>query len=221
MITTFNTVFQQSSVSVLLFYDGSTPPSGIFDAFLSTPQLTADVGTRSLSSLVKAAPSDVNSGTRGLFNMIGVSKFTPSLIAQVANQSTYWGTHYTTSDEAVFISVDVEPFHSSYFSHSKGGAYPHDPSKPLFPLLLNYAWLLPSSDAYFKAVSKESARVLLNQAISEGQNIAGSNQIVYSNYVLPDTPLASMFGSNVARLQKIKKQYDPLNVMGLAGGFKF
>jgi hypothetical protein len=63
--------------------------------------------------------------------------------------------------------------------------------------------------------------VLLDTAVSEGQNVAGANQIVYSNYALPDTPLEMMFGSNVAQLKEIKAEYDPQNVMGLAGGFKF
>lgn len=124
-------------------------------------------------------------------------------------------------DLGFFISVDAEPFLPSYFEHSKGGAYPHAPSMPLLPIFINFAWVLSVSDPIFVAASKECARVLLDQAIREGQNVSGANQIIYSNYALSDTPLEMMFGDNVGRLRKIKQQYDPQNVMGLAGGFRF
>jgi len=222
IITTFNTIVTAPGVSLLVFYDGPTPPSGIFDTFLSIPHFTSDVSTRSFTSLVAASPANATSGTRAVFSSIGVLELTPSLVAQVANQSKYWGANLATLlDTGLFISVDVEPFHPSYFSHSKGGAYPHSPSLPLLPLFVYFAWALPTSDPYFLAAIKESTRVLLDQAAAEGQNVIGDNQIVYSNYALPDTPLSELFGGNVDRLKSIKQTYDPQNVMGLAGGFKF
>lgn len=122
-------------------------------------------------------------------------------------------------DSGVFITV--EPFSPSYFAKSKGGAYPHDSSLPLIPLFFYFAWEPSTSDEFFLSAIQESASLLLNQAIAEGQNVSGPNQIIYSNYALPDTPLSQMFGSNVARLRSIKQEYDPENVMGLAGGFRF
>lgn len=44
---------------------------------------------------------------------------------------------------------------------------------------------------------------------------------LYGNYALADIPLEAMYGMNVERLRRIKKEVDPENVMGLAGGFKF
>ena len=43
----------------------------------------------------------------------------------------------------------------------------------------------------------------------------------YTNYALGDTPLEEMYGNNVARLRTIKERYDPTDVMGLTGGYKF
>ena len=63
--------------------------------------------------------------------------------------------------------------------------------------------------------------MLLNQAISEGQDVGGANQIIYSNYALPNTPLANLFGDNLDRLMGIRAEYDPGNIMGLTGGFRF
>ena len=42
----------------IVFYDGPTPPEGIFDEFLAIPHFTKDVGTRSFLSFLKATPSD-------------------------------------------------------------------------------------------------------------------------------------------------------------------
>ena len=44
---------------------------------------------------------------------------------------------------------------------------------------------------------------------------------LYGNYALADTPLEAIYGMNVEKLTSIKKEVDPENVMGLAGGFKF
>jgi len=189
---------------------------------LAIPHFTEDVSTRSFTSLVQVSPSNFTSGTRALFSSIGALELTPALVSQVANQSAYWGSNLATLlDTGLFISVDVEPFHPSYFSYSRGGAYPHSPSNPLVPLFLYFAWALPTSDSYFLAAIKESTKVLLDTAVAEGQNVSGANQIVYSNYALADTPLETMFGENVDRLKEIKTAYDPQNVMGLSGGFKF
>lgn len=53
-------------------------------------------------------------------------------------------------------------------------------------------------------------------------NIPGTEQLpLYGNYALADTPLEAMYGANVEKLKNMKKEVDPENVMGLAGGFKF
>jgi len=222
IITTFNTIATIPGLSLVLFYDGPNPPNGTFDSFLNIPSLSQEVQTRSLLSLVQATPSNITVGTRGLFNMVGVLEFTPSIVAQAANQSAYWGGQLKSLlDTDIVISVDVEPFSPNYFSYTKGGAYPHNPTLPLIPLFLYFSWVLPSSDEDLLNAIKEAAQVILDQAISEGQDVGGSNQILYSNYALPGTPLENLYGGNVERLKAIKAEYDPGNVMGLTGGFKF
>jgi hypothetical protein len=132
-----------------------------------------------------------------------------------------WGQKLShLQDKGLSVTIGAEPFGSTYFSHSKGGAYPHSSSNPLLPLLLYFTWTSPTADVELHAAIKESTQTLLNAAVSEGQDIAGSKQIVYNNYALPDTPLQSLYGSNLPRLKQIKEQYDPHNVMGLTGGFK-
>jgi hypothetical protein len=64
-----------------------------------------------------------------------------------------------------------------------------------------------------------SAASLVNAGIQDGQDL--KNAAPYVNYALFGTPLERMYGENLDRLRKIKKAYDPEDVMGLAGGWKF
>lgn len=50
----------QQSASLLMFYDGPTPPPGIFDDFLASPAELTNVSTRSLLSLIQSAPASPN-----------------------------------------------------------------------------------------------------------------------------------------------------------------
>jgi FAD/FMN-containing dehydrogenase len=217
-ITTFNFAQGSPIASILFFYDGPSPPP-IFDEILSVPTLTADVGTRSFLSLVESSPGDQTKGYRGLMNCVSALKFTPAVVAQIVNQSEYWGTQ-AADKTLVFISIDVEPFTSNYFSFSQGGAYPHTSASPLDPILLYFAWVSSEFDDYYHSAIKEAAAAILQAAIDDGQDVGGAKQIVYPNYAVYDTPLANLYGSNVQRLETIRKLYDPTNVMGLTGGFK-
>lgn len=64
----------------------------------------------------------------------------------------------------------------------------------------------------------QSANTIAAAADAEGQDIGSA--ALYGNYAVASTPLSRIFGSNQARLESIKAQYDPQNVMGLAGGWK-
>lgn len=63
-------------VSIEVFYNGPTPPPGIFDNFLAIPSVEEDIGTRSYLSLVQSAPSNTSGGpgTRYLPSLISVTK---------------------------------------------------------------------------------------------------------------------------------------------------
>ena len=54
----------QPGISLLMFYDGPTPPSGIFDDFLAIPHFTKDVKTRTFLDLVMTPPANATSNTR-------------------------------------------------------------------------------------------------------------------------------------------------------------
>ncbi|CAE7186855.1 unnamed protein product [Rhizoctonia solani] len=233
IIPTFNFLLGQPGVSLLMFYDGPTPPAGIFDEFQSITHFTSDVKTRSFISLVQASPANATYGLRGAFNTVSLKTYSKPLIDQVLNQSIYWGNQASLLNlksvlnlESVlnpklglFISYDVEPFLPSMTARSKGGAYPHDDF--LMPLNLYFAWLGEHNDKWFLNALEESTRIIREQAIAEGQDIQGAKQIKYGNYAAAAEGLSSIYGANLPRLKNLKKSYDPTNIMRLAGGYRF
>ncbi|KAG8714538.1 hypothetical protein FRC11_008093 [Ceratobasidium sp. 423] len=163
-------------------------------------------------------------------NLDKVNNATADFIAKVADPkaaiiTTYnfllgqtWGSQAVLKAGA-FISYDVESFLPSMNKRSKGGAYPHDDF--LAPLNLYFAWSGERYDDWYLDALKESTRVIREQAIAEGQDIAGAKQIKYGNYALGTEDMSSLYGPNLERLRAIKVKYDPNNVMGLAGGYRF
>ncbi|KAF8069311.1 FAD-binding domain-containing protein [Lyophyllum atratum] len=219
IITTYNFLLGQPGISQLVFYDGPTPPAGIFDDFLAIPHLTQDVSTRDFLSLVKSSPANSTYGSRGIFNTVSLTQYTPTILAAVLNETVFWGAHLSF-DTGLFISYDVEPFLPTLFSHgaASSSAYPPSRNVGLSPFNIYYAWALGLSDDAFHDAARQSAARIKNLAIAEGQDVSGA--AVYPNYAIYDTPLSGLYGANVPALQGLKALVDPGNVMGLAGGFK-
>ncbi|EMD36843.1 hypothetical protein CERSUDRAFT_51643 [Gelatoporia subvermispora B] len=217
IITTYNFLLGEPGVSQILFYDGPTPPDGIFDDFMSIPSFTSDISTRSFLSLVQTSPSNVTAGTRGIFHTVSLTEYSASMLDAVLNETKFWGEQLAL-DSATFISYDVEPFLPSIFSHGSESAYPPDRSRGLLPLNIYYAWLLPSSDDTLQDAARQSASFLTQTAISDGQDIGDA--ALYGNYAIFSTNISQIYGGNLERVQAIKAKYDPQNVMGLAGGWK-
>ncbi|TFK52879.1 FAD-binding domain-containing protein [Heliocybe sulcata] len=219
IITTYNFLLGEPGVSQLLFYDGETPPDGIFDEFLAVPYFTKDIETRSFSSLVRASPANATAGTRGIFNTVSLLEYNEEMLEIILNETTYWGSALSW-DSGAFISYDVEPFRPSLFSYgsTSTSAYPPSRSQPLLPLNLYFAYTLPSSDQDFWDAISQSAENVKAKAVSLGQDVA--NAPMYGNYAIFSTPLEYIFGDQLGHLQSIKQQYDPHHVMALAGGWK-
>jgi len=219
IITTYNFVLGQPGVSQLIFYDNPTPPAGIFDDFLAITPFTKDISTRSFVSLVQSSPSNATAGSRGIFQTVSLTSYPLDILKSIVNQTTYYGESLAL-DSASFISYDVEPFLPTLFSHNTSdSAYPPSRAQGLLPLNLYYAWSDPLSDATMQQAIRNSAALLKSQAIADGQDVA--NAAMYGNYAIFDTPLEDIYGDNLPRLRSIKAEYDPTNVMGLAGGYKF
>jgi hypothetical protein len=66
---------------------------------------------------------------------------------------------------------------------------------------------------------RRSAASLVEAGIEDGQDLKNAGP--YVNYALFGTSLETMYGKHLERLRKIRKRYDPEDIMGLAGGWKF
>ncbi|KAG6335497.1 hypothetical protein ID866_3586 [Astraeus odoratus] len=222
LITTYNYLAGLPVISELLFYDGPSPPAGVFDKFLAIPSLSEDVSTRSFLSLVRSYPGNETTGLRsasGVFNSVSVTGFPEELLDLVLEEAVYWSTSLLPL-AGLFVSYDVEPFLPTIFTHnSTPSAYPGSRERAVFPINIYFAWALALDDDAIQNATRISAERLYNKAVELGQPIEGAP--LYPNYALSDEPLEDMYGDNVEALKRIKDSVDPDNVMGLAGGFKF
>ena len=134
----------------------------------------------------------------------------------------FWGPRLALKSSS-FISYDAEPFlQSTWTQNTEETAYPPENTRAdaFLPLNLYFAWTSSLFDADLQEAVRQSSAQILAVATADGQ--AGlASAPVYPNYAIFDTPLVNMYGGNVARLQALKAEVDPEDVMGLAGGFKF
>lgn len=130
----------------------------------------------------------------------------------------FWGQTLTPHSASLIMHV-VEIFLPTYFSHGAASAYPPNRSAFSEPIDLYFAWNDPQADGIMHDAVVQSQKQLKIAAVADGQKVADAP--LYPNYAPFDTPLELLYGSNVNRLQGIKRTIDPHNVMGLAGGFKF
>ncbi|KAL4069900.1 hypothetical protein V8B97DRAFT_1900693 [Scleroderma yunnanense] len=206
-------------VSVTLFYNDPTPPTGLFEKFLSIPSLTEDVNTRSFLSLVQSPPSNITDGLRGTFNTISVTGYPVELLQSIVDEAAHWSPELLLLS-GISVMYTLQLLLPTIFSHTTTpSAYPPSRDRAASPLFIYFAWVLPSTDELMQNAARTSAATLFNKALELGQDV--ENAPLYPNIAIFDTPLERIYGDNVQSLRAIKQSVDPNNVMGLAGGFKF
>ena len=157
----------------------------------------------------------------GRFSTVTITNITSALLYGILNQLITVNAT-VGSKLGALLSYNIQIFLPTYLDNSQGGAYPHARSSiPLLPFDIQFSWISPLDDQIFLEQIQFTTAALYQIALSEGQDIRGSKQILYPNYALSDTPLEQMYGDNVQRLRNIRKSWDPNDVMYLTGGFKF
>lgn len=199
------------SALVLCVYDG-VPPYGK-DPFYMFNQTFSN---QTFSGFVGSVQSTLQSGNRGAFHSTNVVKFTRPVLAQVANQTKYWGDQ-GVFHSAAYISYDVEPF-LPYSQYTKDAPYAHS-NNPL-PLNLYFAWTNSADDDFWHNAMIESVRIIKDTARQDGQDVDQFS--LYPNYALASVTAKELFGTaNTKKLEAIRQKYDPGNVMLLTTDFDF
>jgi hypothetical protein len=131
----------------------------------------------------------------------------------------FWGERLSEYDDSVLLVYSLDPFESDFLTHGGPSAYPPDRSRAVLPSSIYLGWTNASVDGYIADAMRLSAASLVEAGIQDGQDL--KNAAPYINYALFGTPLETMYGKHLERLRGIRKRYDPEDVMGLAGGWKF
>ncbi|KAK2461055.1 hypothetical protein APHAL10511_006902 [Amanita phalloides] len=84
---TYSFVNGQPAATGILYYDGPSPPSGLFDEFLKIPASSNTVHTWSLTDFTKATNLDALSGFRGIFHTVPLLRHSPSVMAAILNET--------------------------------------------------------------------------------------------------------------------------------------
>ncbi|KAK7032233.1 hypothetical protein VNI00_013191 [Paramarasmius palmivorus] len=216
------TSFNQTTLLVNLFYDGPTPPSGVFDEFLNVPGAVVTLSrTMGLTEAVDTLSGGIGSlnPPRDFRDVIPVSRYTVGILDEMKAQLENVISDAATNNRVFeMLGVISEPF-AQPNAHSTDSAYPNPPGRFVCPTGVEGYWLDSADDDFFFNAISEAKQAIQARAIAEGQSFA--DDIIYNNYAPADTPLELLYGDNLERLKEIKERVDPENVMGLAGGFKF
>jgi len=250
MIMVYSYVKGMPINSAFVFYDAPTPPPGIFDAFLAIPNLKNDVSTKSFLSLIKSFNTRNKIETRAIFDTFSLTSLTPSILDAVANETIFWGNKLSKSSGFISSYAMQPFLSSIYTHNLESSSTAFPPERPsssssssssgvfFLPSCIFFAWTNETFDQDFHEAARSSAKTISDiaaaQRLSEGghhqeqeqeqqQSLHHQDDVPppsYPNYAMIGTPLKDIYGSNLPKLQSLRAEVDPHNVMGLAGGWK-
>lgn len=156
---------------------------------------------------------------RNYDHTFSATKYSETLLTAIANESVFWGD--VLNGQQSFRNVySVEPFLPSAFSQASAVTNAFPPSRILWlPTSINFFWEQSALDAVVESSLRQSVEHLTLVAKGEGQDV--DSLPVYNNYALFDTSLEKIYQGNLRRLREMKHRYDPENIMGLTGGWRF
>jgi len=207
----------QLSFEVTVFYDGPSPPEGLFDEILSVPNIDGTPTVSNFTTMLTYGTPDVT-GTSFAFTDAPVISFPKAFLDIVANETAVLGATLAGLSATFSMNMIWQNL-PNYLSHGPESAWPGDRSK-FFSSINGWAlWDDNNAGSMIVNAMQASGKKLQTAAEALGQNLTGVSK--YPNICPADTPLEEMYGDHVDRLRKIRLAYDPNLIMDLTGGFHF
>ncbi|KZW04131.1 FAD-binding domain-containing protein [Exidia glandulosa HHB12029] len=206
-----------------LFYDGPSPPAGVFQEFLDIPSVSNTWGGP-ITFLQWTGTDGGVSKLRGVFHAFSTTKHTNDFLTDVTDNVAAVAAELGPKS-AVFLSVAIEPFLPSTLlqANASSSAYPPVRSPVLLPSNIFFGYTDATQDDTFRDAIIGLRTRLVESAQEKGLILpASEGGSVYSNYALAgdDTALDFYGAEHLARMRRVREKVDPFNVMRLAGGWK-
>jgi len=204
---------------LMLFYDGPKPPEGLYYELLNLPNSAESIIQGDFTTFMSRL--DIPVREFGYGDGVPMLQYSALVVKATIEGVKAIGDKLREKDEDTLIMFNLDAFESDIFTHGGPSAYPPDRSHAVLPSSLFVAWNDKSldKDKYVYDTLRNLSTFIIKAGIKDGQDL--KNAAHYPNYAVYGTPLEKMYGKNVDRLRKIKKQFDPFRIMDLTGGFKF
>ncbi|KAK7023501.1 hypothetical protein VNI00_016719 [Paramarasmius palmivorus] len=165
------TGFNETNLSTNLFYDGPTPPNGVFDEFLNVPgAVVARSATTSLTVALETLGGGDLGPPRALSDVVPVSRYTVGILDEMKIQLEKIVSDAAANNHVFAVLVMIaEPF-AQPNAHRTDSAYPNPAGRFVCPTALGAAWINPADDEFFFNAVREAHQAIQARAIEEGQS---------------------------------------------------
>ncbi|KAH6906113.1 hypothetical protein BKA70DRAFT_1499246 [Coprinopsis sp. MPI-PUGE-AT-0042] len=209
--------------AAIMFYNGETPPEGLFDAFLNVPGASGEVKTHNtfFSFISGSGEVDGDPNNRATWYSAPVLSWTREIVKYIGEMATEYSMKAAQESKSIkLVSGNIEPFGPQAYGFNRGSAWPHDPSQPFNTFNGLFMWSDAADDEVAFKLTEEYHNKIHEKAVELGIS-RGKDEVFYPpNYSMGITPPSMIYGPNIPWLKDLKTRLDPDNIIGLTGGFK-
>jgi hypothetical protein len=121
--------------------------------------------------------------------------------------------------QGIRASFEIWPFHKDAFNgvRREDSAWPHEEGNVFGPLVGWFEWSGKDNDKFWLKEIAQALEKLRQVALKE--KCATENLPMYLNITLENTSVKDIYRDRYEELKRLRREYDPHNVMGLAAGF--
>ncbi|KAF8309580.1 FAD-binding domain-containing protein [Clavulina sp. PMI_390] len=196
-------------------YHGESPPTDWLSAFDEVPH-GSNVAVYNFSQAITVL-SSIFDGTdvlRAAADVVMVHNTTETIVQQFMNIAD---TLVSLVPSMKNVNLLVEPWvPSAVTGPLSEGLYPHDVYGALYLLAVFYSD--EADDTLATNILKDAIAMMTDILRADGQPV--EDMMLYNNYANSFNSVERLYGPNLDRAKKLRKQIDPQGVMLRTGGFK-